>query len=551
MPPVEASTDAPSPDPPRRHGGFRQLADALLTLAFAVILIRAFAVEGYMISTGSMGPTLPGFHKRVVCPACGYEFAVGAADDDHPAGALADDARQTAAETPVPPEMAVCPNCGKHAISLAEIPRNQGDQLLVFKNAFAFRPPRRWEVAVFRNPAKPTQAYVKRIVGLPGEHVAVKAGDVWIDNRRVRKNLAQQRAVRILVHDHNFEPENDPAWQPRWQPEKGWKRDRAGFACGDGGDAQPGKPAWVTYRHWVRGFGTHETTIDIPTDLKLDFTSPSLYPIEFNEAAWQLRHRGVLSDEARDRIARVFEDPRFKQLIHSLADESHFAPVDDDYGYNRTRNGHQPVAVRDLMLSCRVTFRGGIGRFAVELTDGRQRYRLTIDVGTRDILLAVDGSKAPVRRGKLKADVLTEPLRVELSLFDRQVLAAVNGHAVFEPLILPDLPQGVPGPRKPARFGATGLHARVDELQLFRDIYYTHKGTFQETILGDDEYFVLGDNSPISADSRVWTQPGVHRRLFLGKPFLVHLPSRPGRFRIGNYQMRVRIPDLSRIRYIR
>ncbi|MFQ5734686.1 MAG: signal peptidase I, partial [Planctomycetaceae bacterium] len=515
-----SSADTSAESPPadaapstRRRDGIRQLIDALLTLAFAVILVRTFGVEGYMISTGSMAPTLPGFHKRVTCPACRYEFAVGISDGDDPPGSLVGDGADpnpTAAERP-----AVCPNCGKHSIAVSALPRNQGDQLLVFKNAFGFRKPRRWEVVVFRNPSKPTQAYVKRAVGLPGETVSVKGGDVWINGRRARKNLAQQRAVRILVYDHNFEPRNDPSWKPRWLPdeETGWKRDGHGFAIGRDNASSRSKTSWVTYRHWIRGYGLHETTIDVPSDLTLDFANPSLFPVKFDAETRRLRHQGVLSDDARDRIARVYADRRFRRLIHQLAERSHLAPVNDEYGYNRNRNGHQPVPVRDVMLACDVTFRGGIGKFFVELTDGASRYRLTIDVGTRDVLLYSDDGRQPLRRAKLKADVLAETLHVEMSLFDRQVLAAVNGHALFKPLAAPELPQGVSATRTPARFGATGLSARVDGLRTFRDIYYTQKGRGKEMRLSDEQYFVLGDNSPISADSRVWPEAAVDSRL--------------------------------------
>jgi hypothetical protein len=35
--------------------------------------------------------------------------------------------------------------------------------------------------------------------------------------------------------------------------------------------------------------------------------------------------------------------------------------------------------------------------------------------------------------------------------------------------------------------------------------------------LGAAEYFVLGDNVPLSEDSRHWTEPGLPRKLLLGK----------------------------------
>ena len=58
-------------------------------------------------------------------------------------------------------------------------------------------------------------------------------------------------------------------------------------------------------------------------------------------------------------------------------------------------------------------------------------------------------------------------------------------------------------------------------------------------------------NSPVSLDSRSWPNGMVSSGMFLGKPLVVHLPSRPGKIRIGNYVSYIRIPDFSRIHYIR
>src|SRR5579859_7755741 len=73
-------------------GGLRALGEAIICLYIAVILFRTFEVEGYIISTGSMAPSLLGFHKRVVCPSCGFTFALGIAVDT--AGAVADTGEQ-------------------------------------------------------------------------------------------------------------------------------------------------------------------------------------------------------------------------------------------------------------------------------------------------------------------------------------------------------------------------------------------------------------------------------------------------------------------------
>ena len=45
---------------------------------------------------------------------------------------------------------------------------------------------------------------MKRVVGLPGESMRIVDGDVFVDGQIVRKTLAEQRAMRILVHDSRY-----------------------------------------------------------------------------------------------------------------------------------------------------------------------------------------------------------------------------------------------------------------------------------------------------------------------------------------------------------
>src|SRR5262245_49704079 len=133
--------------------------EMLVCLVILVTLFRTFLAGGYMIETGSMAPCLLGYHRQAVCPGCKYPFAVEGGN------------------TTV---KAICPNCGKTGIVVENLSRNDGDHLLVYRSQFEFRAPRRWEVVVFRNPNKPTQAYVKRMIALPGESVQIVDGDVYV-----------------------------------------------------------------------------------------------------------------------------------------------------------------------------------------------------------------------------------------------------------------------------------------------------------------------------------------------------------------------------------
>jgi signal peptidase I len=61
------------------------------------------------------------------------------------------------------------------------------DRVLADKLTTMLRAPRRWEVMIFRFPNDERALYVKRIVGLPGEKLAIQGGDVWVDGKIARK----------------------------------------------------------------------------------------------------------------------------------------------------------------------------------------------------------------------------------------------------------------------------------------------------------------------------------------------------------------------------
>src|SRR5262245_51280820 len=61
------------------------------------------------------------------------------------------------------------------------------DRVLADKLTTMLRPPRRWEVMIFRFPSDERALYVKRIVGLPGEKLAIRGGDIWVDGKIARK----------------------------------------------------------------------------------------------------------------------------------------------------------------------------------------------------------------------------------------------------------------------------------------------------------------------------------------------------------------------------
>src|SRR4029077_4227275 len=68
-----------------------------------------------------------------------------------------------------------------------EVPRpakhtHPADRILCNKTKF----PERWDVAFFKYPLDPTIRYVKRLVGLPGEHLEIHDGAVWINGEKFK-----------------------------------------------------------------------------------------------------------------------------------------------------------------------------------------------------------------------------------------------------------------------------------------------------------------------------------------------------------------------------
>jgi len=55
-----------------------------------------------------------------------------------------------------------------------------GDYLIVDEISYRFNEPQRGEVIVFKAPFNPSQRFIKRIIGLPGETVEIKNGNITI-----------------------------------------------------------------------------------------------------------------------------------------------------------------------------------------------------------------------------------------------------------------------------------------------------------------------------------------------------------------------------------
>ena len=88
------------------------------------------------------------------------------------------------------------------------------------------------------------------------------------------------------------------------------------------------------------------------------------------------------------------------------------------------------------------------------------------------------------------------------------------------------------GPR--VAFGGEGNRLSFRAIRVFRDMHYTATGDIaveEALALGPDEYFLLGDNSPESSDSRHFG--AVHGKDIVGRPCAIVWPLRRSRWLLG------------------
>jgi signal peptidase I len=155
----------------------------LVRIAILYLAVRSLLVEPIAVQSGSMAPVLRGLHGDTKCPRCGADILWGAD------------------LTPFDVAAVVCPRCGSEQSDEGVRTLLAGDRLLVDRNAFWLRAPHRWEIATFRDPEAPHRWLVKRIVGLPGESITIRDGDLYSSGKRVTKSLDALRSLAIPLYE--------------------------------------------------------------------------------------------------------------------------------------------------------------------------------------------------------------------------------------------------------------------------------------------------------------------------------------------------------------
>ncbi len=191
----------------------------------------------------------------------------------------------------------------------------------------------------------------------------------------------------------------------------------------------------------------------------------------------------------------------------------------DESSYDQDES--RPFAtVNDLLLTGEFTCEGA-GSLFFRAGDGDDLFVAQLDIERDCGRLQRNGQSVsmwptyPLHRNR--------PQRFAWMLADHQVQLSLNGDVLlrysFEPTNEKVHAQNTSIVAAPLAIGVRAALVTVEKLAVFRDVFYTPgpPGGATEYQLGPGEYYLLGDNSPHSEDSRWWIEPGVSRRNIVGR----------------------------------
>jgi len=498
---VDLRGDAFRDGAPEERTPLRDNLEWIALAVLMVLLVRQVVVEAFRIRHGSMAPTLVGTHQEVRCPNCGCVFHVGR-------GKVA------------PNGEVECPNCRYHWDGAARYDPMHGPLMLrqpewlwneghaadgavfdgtdganrvyrgasrIFVNKFIYRlrKPRRWEVVVFLYPMYSVRC---KTCDWQGETASLEGfrcpdcGDTEFEvaSRNFIKRVVGLPGETISLKD--------------------------GDAYADGQILR--KPAHVQDGLWMHVFDSR---------FMPKVERPRLFDVSEAPSRWQrVEEGGVLTVNALRSAEPVMA--------------AFGRPILDIYPYDGLSYDVAPgalsVAGRNTVGDCRIRARVRVleedsdgGEIVLEIQDGGHTF--TISVPTRSGRLVTLREDDGVVREEA-GDGLSSGW-VTLENYDDRIVGKIGGREVFRYDY-----QSSEGSQRAVRFGAQGARVLWERVHIQRDVYYTQPEELvrprDEYRLAGDEYFVMGDNSPASSDSRRWQHPGVPESYLIGKAFFVFWP---------------------------
>ena len=454
----------------------------LITAFILAFVFRAFVMEAFRIPTGSMADTLKGAHFSLRCQQCGYKYDYGFVPSNY------NMPEDTIPYSNAPLPVTRCPSCGYYHRKRETRQVSNGDRILVLKCLFQFFEPKHWDVIVFKNPLEPTVNYIKRLIGLPGEQVQIIDGDIYINGQINRKPPKVQQELWMPVYDNDFQPYDQMA--PVFKG-KQWKH--------------PFK--YSSYSQW-----------------EIDESNPTKF----------------FMDSTADEVSTLTYDTSIGNDFTAI------------YSYNNVKGYDNMPYCSDLMVRFYCLPEKEQGHIGIALSKYETTYKGKVDFASGMLIVSKqeDGEKQIELAGKsIKQPTMNKLTLVRFANVDHQLILEYGSEKLIVDLgrdvedageIKADIQPTV------EIFGSGKL--TLSHIAIFRDIHYTTarfgnsnshgRATDNPLILGKDEFFVLGDNSPNSEDGRWWSSEGVAnpglpsyrtgivpRDYLVGKALYVYWPS--------------------------
>lgn len=76
-----------------------------------------------------------------------------------------------------------------------------GERLLIDKITYRFREPARGDIVVFRYPADPSSYFIKRVIGVPGDHIQIAQGRVYVNGQLLEEEYVSSPTVARFRSD--------------------------------------------------------------------------------------------------------------------------------------------------------------------------------------------------------------------------------------------------------------------------------------------------------------------------------------------------------------
>jgi len=536
----------PSPDAPRES--VRDTIDSIVVALILAFVFRAFVVEAFVIPTGSMAPTLYGAHGTILCKNCGTEFAYGLRDPSDP----------RRGHVITESDVAYCPNCHypNSPLKINDYAGNPetGDRILVLKWPFDLGieqlGPQRWDVPVFKDPSDGVTNFIKRLVGLPNEVLMIVDGDVYTAPLSTLSEKTVAELEGILREKHEF----------RVGKRHGRLRTAPAFVFSELDDKLKiaRKTPVAQSSLWTVVYDHNK----LP--LEHDPARPHWAAAQSEKTGWKVDQRRVTFRDVGvpDDLIELRGSPILATCAYNIG------PRGNTPGPDRWRQGDVPP-VCDLRVRFVMIPGSASGVLHVDLDKLGRAFRATIDMDGTISLSETNDFRPPTERiamsTKRAAFLPGEPVKITFENLDYRLALRINDEIVLASSDDPQAP-GYYGPNLSAlrrndnrliskpRIFAAGGNFDLTDLVVDRDEFYFQHGTAlslpwgprdgwgspeSPMLLRENEYFMLGDNTAASKDSRLWDVIGPHlvdrgdavqlgavpRDQLIGKAFFVYWPS--------------------------